>query len=49
VKGQSWSEVGASHLNYLHFNLQLKHGFHTEEEKGQVLQQSFIYNKHRVW
>jgi hypothetical protein len=47
VQGQSWSEDCALYL-YLHFGMQLKHGFHTDEEESQVLKQSFS-DKHRIW
>jgi len=33
----SWSEDCALFLVFLQVNLQLKHGFHVEEEKSQVL------------
>ena len=37
MEGRSWSRVCALYLAYLQIDLQLKHGFHMEEEESQVL------------
>jgi hypothetical protein len=33
----------------LHVDLQLKHGFYTEEEDSQVHRTEFFSDRHRVW